>query len=89
MWFVGVYCIVIINYKNYQVMTKKAIGQRIKKEIDSRKWSVYKLGQESGITITQLQSMIKGNRNYTIDSYIAVSEALQINLSDTYIQNGS
>jgi transcriptional regulator with XRE-family HTH domain len=59
-------------------MKKKAIGQQIKKEMDIRKWSVYKLAQESGIPITPIQSIIKGSANYTIDTLLEVCLALGI-----------
>lgn len=55
------------------------MGQFIKKEMDKRKWTNYRLSRESGVTPTQIQSMIYGKTNYTIDSFMAVFNAFKIN----------
>lgn len=59
-------------------MKRNIISKQVKKEMDARKWSVYKLSKESGIKITPIQSIIRGTANYTIDTLTAVCDALGI-----------
>jgi transcriptional regulator with XRE-family HTH domain len=59
-------------------MKRRIIGQQIKKEMEARQWSVYRLSQESGIKITPIQSIIKGSANYTVDTLTKVCNALNI-----------
>lgn len=54
------------------------IGKHIRKEMDKRKWSVYKLSKQSGVKITPLQTILNATANYTIESLCKVCNALGI-----------
>jgi len=57
---------------------RKKIGRQIKQKRKDMCWSIYRLGDESGVSRTIVTSIEAGNSSYTIDSLTKILYALDM-----------
>lgn len=62
-------------------MTKKDIGDIIKKKRKQKNKSSYAVAKEVNVMPNQLSSIENASSNYTIDSLLAVAECLDLQLN--------
>ena len=57
------------------------VVRRLREERLARKWSVYRLAKNSGVSQQMIGYMEKGLRNPTLETLLRIALALEINLS--------
>lgn len=67
--------------------TIKDIGKAIREKREAKKWTTYKLAEETGIQRSHIINTENGKTNPTIESLVKIAEALNCRLEVNFVRN--
>lgn len=68
----------ILKIKNDVDTIKKSIGAKVAAAIAEHNYTLYHVQQNTGIKIAIIQAVIKGDKNYTIETVLILAKFLHL-----------